>query len=47
MIAYANSKGITVWVHGWWSRENLNKTAGEEKIKDGGVTSYIVWQLIM
>ncbi|MBW3545987.1 MAG: DUF4038 domain-containing protein [Bacteroidetes bacterium] len=33
MIAYANSKGITVWVHGWWSRENLDKTAGEEKIK--------------
>ncbi|MEP7110285.1 MAG: DUF4038 domain-containing protein, partial [Ferruginibacter sp.] len=33
MIAYANSKGITVWVHGWWSRSNLNVTAGEEKIK--------------
>jgi hypothetical protein len=33
MIAYANSKGITVWVHGWWSRVNLNNTAGEEKIK--------------
>jgi hypothetical protein len=33
MIVYANSKGITVWVHGWWSRENLNLTAGEEKIK--------------
>ena len=33
MIAYANSKGITVWVHGWWSREDLDKTAGEEKIK--------------
>lgn len=24
MIAYANSKGITVWIHGWWSRENLD-----------------------
>lgn len=33
MIAYANSKGITVWVHGWWSRKNLHMTAGEEKIK--------------
>ncbi|HZH95472.1 MAG TPA: DUF4038 domain-containing protein [Flavisolibacter sp.] len=33
LIRYANAKGITVWVHGWWSRENLNKTAGEEKIK--------------
>jgi hypothetical protein len=33
MIQYANSKGITVWVHGWWSRKKLDKTAGEEKIK--------------
>jgi hypothetical protein len=33
MIKYANSKGITVWIHGWWSRENLNTTAGAEKIK--------------
>ena len=33
MIAYANSKGITVWVHGWWARKNLNETAGEEKMK--------------
>jgi len=33
MISYANSKGITVWVHGWWSRKNLNLTAGEEKMK--------------
>lgn len=33
MIAYANSKGITVWVHGWWARKNLNNTAGEEKMK--------------
>ncbi len=33
MIAYANSKGITVWVHGWWARKRLNETAGEEKMK--------------
>ncbi|MBS1747432.1 MAG: DUF4038 domain-containing protein [Bacteroidetes bacterium] len=33
MIAYANSQGITVWIQGWWSREDLNETAGAEKIK--------------
>ncbi|MFC2126578.1 DUF4038 domain-containing protein [Bacteroidota bacterium] len=33
MIRYANSRGITVWVHGWWSRPNMNKTVGEEKMK--------------
>ena len=33
MIKYANSKGITVWIHGWWSRENLNNTAGAEKMR--------------
>lgn len=33
MIAYANSKGITVWVHGWWARKNLNETAGAEKMR--------------
>lgn len=33
MIAYANSNGITVWVHGWWARKDLNKSAGEEKMK--------------
>jgi hypothetical protein len=32
-IAYANSKGITVWIHPWWSRKGLNKTAGPEKIR--------------
>ncbi|MEX2371501.1 MAG: DUF5060 domain-containing protein [Bacteroidales bacterium] len=32
MIAYANSKGITVWVHGWWSREEMNERIGEEKM---------------
>lgn len=32
MIAYANSKGITVWIHAWWSREGINKTIGEEKM---------------
>jgi hypothetical protein len=33
MIAYANSKGITVWIHAWWSRKNMNESIGEEKIK--------------
>jgi hypothetical protein len=33
MIRYANSKGITVWVHGWWSRPNMNSTIGAEKIE--------------
>ncbi len=32
MIAYANSKGITVWIHAWWSREGINKSIGEEKM---------------
>ena len=31
-IRYANSKGITVWIHAWWSREGINKSIGEEKI---------------
>jgi len=33
MIRYANSKGITVWIHGWWSRPNMNLTIGAEKIE--------------
>ena len=33
MIRYANSKGITVWIHGWWSRPNLNTIIGEEKMQ--------------
>jgi len=31
MIRYANSKGITVWIHAWWSREGIDKSIGEEK----------------
>jgi hypothetical protein len=33
MIRYANSKGITVWIHGWWSRPNMNNTIGAEKMQ--------------
>jgi predicted alpha/beta superfamily hydrolase len=32
-IAYANERGITVWIHPWWSRAQLNETAGPEKIR--------------
>jgi hypothetical protein len=32
-IAYANSKGITVWIHAWWSRKGLNETVGPEKMR--------------
>lgn len=32
MIRYANSKGITVWIHAWWSREGINRSIGEEKM---------------
>lgn len=33
MIAYANSKGITIWVHAWWSRENIVESIGEENVR--------------
>jgi len=33
MIRYANSKGITIWIHGWWSRANMNTTLGAEKMQ--------------
>jgi hypothetical protein len=33
MIAYANSKGITVWIHAWWCRENMNNAIGSENIR--------------
>jgi hypothetical protein len=33
MIRYANSKGITIWIHGWWSRKNMNVTVGPEKME--------------
>ncbi len=32
MIEYANSKGLTVWIHPWWSRENIVKSIGEENM---------------
>jgi len=33
MIEYANSKGITIWVHAWWSRENIVESIGEENVR--------------
>jgi hypothetical protein len=32
MIAYANSKGITIWIHAWWCAENMDKSIGTENI---------------
>ena len=33
MIAYANKRGITVWIHPWWSGERLNERVSEEQIR--------------
>ncbi len=33
MIAYANSKGITVWIHAWWTRKNIVNTIGGENMR--------------
>lgn len=33
MIRYANQKGITVWIHAWWSREKINESIGAENMK--------------
>lgn len=32
-IRYANSIGLTVWVHGWWNSPYMDKTVGAEKIR--------------
>lgn len=33
MIAYANSKGITMWIHAWWTRQNMDRNIGPDNIK--------------
>ncbi len=33
MIRYANKQGMTVWIHGWWSRENLDDKVGAENMR--------------
>lgn len=32
-IAYANSRGITLWIHAWWEERDLDKLVGPEKIR--------------
>lgn len=32
-IRYANKKGIVMWIHPWWSRRDLSKQVGKEKIE--------------
>lgn len=32
-IRYANSKGITIWMHAWWGGKNLDRTIGAEKMQ--------------
>jgi hypothetical protein len=32
MILYANSKGITVWIHPWWTRKGIINSIGEENM---------------
>lgn len=33
MVRYANKQGMTVWIHGWWSRENMDENIGGENIR--------------
>ncbi|MBZ5626825.1 MAG: DUF4038 domain-containing protein, partial [Acidobacteriia bacterium] len=42
-IAYANSQGITLWIMPWWSANNLDKSAGAEKMRRW--TRYVVHRL--
>ncbi len=42
-IAYANSRGITLWVMPWWSANHLDQTAGPEKMRRW--TRYMVHRL--
>jgi hypothetical protein len=42
-IAYANSQGITLWIMPWWSANNLNQSAGAEKMRRW--TRYMVHRL--
>jgi hypothetical protein len=42
-IAHANSKGITVWIHGWWSREDMDRSIGAENVRRW--TRYLVHRL--
>lgn len=33
MIAYANARGIAVWVHAWWARPDLDRRVGPERMR--------------
>lgn len=33
MIRFANEKGITVWVHGWWASTNMQESIGQENMR--------------
>ena len=33
MLAYANRKGITVWIHPWWSRQRLDERVSAEQMR--------------
>jgi hypothetical protein len=43
MIRYANSKGITVWVCGWWTQSNMREQIGEEPTRRW--TRYMIHRL--
>lgn len=32
-VSYANSQGITVWLHAWWGGKGLRETVGAEKLR--------------
>ncbi|MBD3267215.1 DUF4038 domain-containing protein [bacterium] len=32
-IRYANQKGLTVWIHGWWGSNNILETIGGQAIR--------------
>ena len=32
-IAYANSQGITVWIHPWWTRKEMSRQISPEKLR--------------
>jgi hypothetical protein len=33
LVAYANARGLTVWVHAWWSREGIDRSIGADNLK--------------
>jgi hypothetical protein len=39
-VSYANSKGITVWLHGWWTRKGMSETVSPERVR--GWWQYLV-----